>query len=298
MSVACFTSGLWVCLVILADMSEPVVHRLRPDADDDGIFLVHPAGGSIFGYRAFARHSRFRGALNALAFPNELAAARPDVPELAAYYVDEVRKVQPHGPYLLGGYSFGGTVAFEMTRQLEAGGEDVRRLIMFDALPPESYVDCLRAEEDVLRAAPLLLRTLIPRTLEEGEGEQPPKTVDEAIEKVAPPHWTPMAIAAYRQFLVNWMVHCAALADYRPPGRIHTDVTLFTASEPRPELFGRMRVGRMPMRGWQAHIDGALETAALPGDHYTMFGDHMRTLARAADEVLQRYESASTIRWR
>lgn len=279
-------------------MTETVVHRLRPDAGDDGIFLVHPAGGSIFGYRAFARHSRFSGALNALAFPTELAASRPDIPGLAAYYLAEVRKTQPHGPYLLGGYSFGGTVAFEMARQLQESGEDVRRLIMFDALPPESYVDCLRAEEDVLDAAPLLLRTLIPRTRQAQRGESTPKTVDEAIGRVAPPHWTAMATAAYRQFLVNWMVHCAALADYRPSGRLRCDVTLFTASEPRPELFGRMRVGRVPMRRWQAHIDGELETAALPGDHYTMFGDPacLRTLAEAADEVLARYESAATIR--
>src|SRR5204862_544143 len=51
---------------------------------------------------------------------------------LAAQYLDEVRGVQPRGPYHLGGYSFGGTVAFEMARQLHTRGEAVGELVVLD----------------------------------------------------------------------------------------------------------------------------------------------------------------------
>ncbi|MFY9551538.1 MAG: amino acid adenylation domain-containing protein [Thermoanaerobaculia bacterium] len=55
------------------------------------------------------------------------------VEEMAAHYVREVREVQPEGPYYLGGYSFGGKVAFEMARQLRSQGQKTTFLAIFDA---------------------------------------------------------------------------------------------------------------------------------------------------------------------
>ena len=61
---------------------------------------------------------------------------------MAAFYLKEIREIQPNGPYYLGGYSFGGTVAYEMAQQLAAAGEKVAMLAMFDTvvvenMPPE-----------------------------------------------------------------------------------------------------------------------------------------------------------------
>jgi thioesterase domain-containing protein len=47
-----------------------------------------------------------------------------------------MQTVRPTGPYLLGGYSFGGTVAFEIARQLEMRGQDVALLALLDSLFP------------------------------------------------------------------------------------------------------------------------------------------------------------------
>ena len=55
--------------------------------------------------------------------------------EMAAHYVDKVRKIQPHGPYYLGGYSFGGKVAVYMANILKAQGENVGLLALFDTYP-------------------------------------------------------------------------------------------------------------------------------------------------------------------
>jgi thioesterase domain-containing protein len=57
--------------------------------------------------------------------------------EMAADYLQEVRQVQPHGPYLLGGFSGGGIAAFEMARQLLAAGEQVEQVILLDTPVPE-----------------------------------------------------------------------------------------------------------------------------------------------------------------
>ena len=53
---------------------------------------------------------------------------------MAALYVNEIRKVQAHGPYFLGGYCGGGTIAYEAAQQLEADGERVALLAMFDTM--------------------------------------------------------------------------------------------------------------------------------------------------------------------
>jgi hypothetical protein len=56
--------------------------------------------------------------------------------EMARHYVAEVRGKQPHGPYYLGGFSGGGMVAIEMAAMLEAEGETVAAVLMFDSPAP------------------------------------------------------------------------------------------------------------------------------------------------------------------
>jgi amino acid adenylation domain-containing protein len=55
---------------------------------------------------------------------------------IASYYIEEIRRVQAHGPYFLGGYCVGGIIAFEMARQLRVAGEPVGCLALFDVNNP------------------------------------------------------------------------------------------------------------------------------------------------------------------
>jgi thioesterase domain-containing protein len=66
----------------------------------------------------------------------ESSGIMPGVEELARLYIQEVRKVQPEGPYALGGRCFGGTIAFEMAQQLLAQGQRVELLALFGSAPP------------------------------------------------------------------------------------------------------------------------------------------------------------------
>ncbi len=58
------------------------------------------------------------------------------LPDAAADYIAELRQVQPHGPYLIGGFSGGGLTAWEMTRQLEDAGQEVSLLALLDTPLP------------------------------------------------------------------------------------------------------------------------------------------------------------------
>lgn len=60
--------------------------------------------------------------------------------EMIEHYVHCIRLVQPHGPYFLGGYSFGGLIAMEMARRLQSEGETIRHLVMFDTYPATQEV--------------------------------------------------------------------------------------------------------------------------------------------------------------
>jgi amino acid adenylation domain-containing protein len=61
------------------------------------------------------------------------------VEDMAADYIKEIRTVQPEGPYYIGGYSFGGIVAFEMAQQLQKQGQKVASLVLLDPTRPVDH---------------------------------------------------------------------------------------------------------------------------------------------------------------
>jgi amino acid adenylation domain-containing protein len=113
---------------------------LQPHGALRPFFLVHGIGGEVVSFTALARRLapdqpvygiRAKGS-------DGVEQALPDVESMASFYIDSVRTIAPQGPYLLGGYSSGGTVILEMARQLRAKGERVALLAMIDCeAPPE-----------------------------------------------------------------------------------------------------------------------------------------------------------------
>ncbi|MDQ2093166.1 type I polyketide synthase [Rhodalgimonas zhirmunskyi] len=64
-------------------------------------------------------------------------APHESIPEAARDYLAEMRAVQPEGPYMLGGFSGGGIIAYEIAQQLKAAGEEVAMLVMLDTPLPQ-----------------------------------------------------------------------------------------------------------------------------------------------------------------
>ncbi len=102
------------------------------------LFLVHGLRGNVLTFYGLRHHIPADQPLYGLQ-ADGLGTGRASlvsIPEMAEYYIKEMRSVQPHGPYFLGGFSAGGLVAYEMARQLHAAGERVPFLALFD-----SYVE-------------------------------------------------------------------------------------------------------------------------------------------------------------
>lgn len=102
------------------------------------IFFVHPGGGHIFCYAALTRSLGAHHPFYAFQAPGLEDDQRPlnRVEALAARYLTALKKVRPNGPYVLGGWSLGGTIAFEMACLLESGGDQVDRLVLCDTYAP------------------------------------------------------------------------------------------------------------------------------------------------------------------
>ncbi len=110
---------------------------LRRGGDRPPIFCMHPGGGVSWFYRGLAPHLgpeiplyglQARGISETAELPASLA-------DMAAEYIEQMRVVQPVGPYYLLGWSFGGVLAYEVAAQLQRCGERVDLLVSLDGGP-------------------------------------------------------------------------------------------------------------------------------------------------------------------
>lgn len=98
------------------------------------LFLVHGAGGNVLLYQALARHLSPDYPLYGLQSQGLDAKTPPlqSLEAMAELYLKEIKAVQPNGPYFLGGYCMGGTIAYEMAQRLQAQGDEVALVAMLD----------------------------------------------------------------------------------------------------------------------------------------------------------------------
>jgi FkbH-like protein len=104
------------------------------------LFLVHDGDGETLLYVNLARRMPEDLAVFGIE-PRRIAGvplAHTSIEDMAACYIEEVRKIQPRGPYLFGGMCAGGVIAFEMASQLTRSGESVDLVVLLDAARPKA----------------------------------------------------------------------------------------------------------------------------------------------------------------
>lgn len=110
---------------------------IQPKGGAAPFFCVHGLGGNVLEFYDLARHLGPEQPFYGLQSQGLQGKQPPHttIGQMAAHYLKELREVQPHGPYLIGGRSLGGTIAFEMACQLRAQGEEISLLALLDAYP-------------------------------------------------------------------------------------------------------------------------------------------------------------------
>ncbi len=254
---------------------------LRPGTGDRPLFFAHSLTGDALEMRGLALRLQVDRPVYGLQARGLDPRERPHtrVEEMAETCIETMRSVQPSGPYAIGGYSFGGLLAFETARRLTARGEQVEWLAIVDAavshkcLPPRSR----RAFEiarpfRVLRAGLAAPRARLPRYIRHAAWRLGGRKL------IAPPapRWGNLPPRQRHLEELGW----EAMEAYRPPPYAGSAM-LFKTAEGRPHLCD-------PALVWRRVIEGGLTVETLPGDHF-------QALQEGQLELIARRMSASLV---
>ncbi len=113
---------------------------IRPKGSKTPLYIVHGGGLNVLLFNTLAIHMDQEQPIYGLQAKglNGIDTPLDKLEDIAAHYVSEIIKQNPNGPYALAGYSFGGTVAYEMAKQLQAIGKEVKVLALFDSYANQS----------------------------------------------------------------------------------------------------------------------------------------------------------------
>ncbi|NMO13600.1 amino acid adenylation domain-containing protein [Pyxidicoccus fallax] len=255
------------------------------------LFLVHGGGGALLSHSELARNLGDERPIQGIFAPGLNGGELPpaSMEALARLYVEQVREVQPHGPYQLAGWSLGGVVAYEMARQLEALGERVGLLALIDSYAPVGQVQPAPAPLERVAVfawmvgLPLQdLPPLEPEQLNGLEGAELMLRVMEglrdlpATEALEPSHVSQL-------FAVHERL-TAAQRGYVPASPFMGTAELLMAATP-PDF------PRAEDEGWSAWVSGGVRVSEVPGDHVTLMQPpHVATLAEKLNGLLRALE--------
>src|SRR5690606_17380913 len=100
---------------------------LKPEGTKPALYVVHGANHNVLMFNALAQYLDKDQPVYGLQSRGLSGVDEPhdSIDQMAADYISEILQSNPNGPYALGGFSYGGIVAFEMARQLRAQGKEV-----------------------------------------------------------------------------------------------------------------------------------------------------------------------------
>lgn len=270
------------------DTSYSPLVAIREGGDGPPFFMIHGVGGNVMELVPIGRRIRHAGPVYAVQALG-LDGRRPPLNRIRAMsesYLQAIRQIQPRGPYLLAGYSYGGLVAFDLACLLHEQGEAIDLLMLIDSTtnprqwPLAVWLEALgrrfRNHAAAMRGLGLSDRLgLVARAglaglkrvrwrLGLGRADQSPLAIDAL----------PPALQATRQGFIE------AAARYRP-SRYPGTVTLVVA-----EIADEY--GCDPRAIWTANA-GELVVKYVPGDHSTMIeGDNGDILSALISDQLAR----------
>ena len=253
---------------------------LRIGGAEPPLFCIHGLGGHVAVFLPLARGLAEGRPVYGLQGRGLDAGQQPHdrIDAMAAAYIDEIRGVQPVGPYLLAGWSLGGLIAIEAAHQLTVAGEEVSLLAMFDThLSAADFEKLDLDDESVLRwIAPQL--NLSAADLTKLPLEQQWDRIAEQAKQA-----DGIGVVEIRRLAEVCKAHLAAAACYEPAPYLGPAI-LFQADK------GPCDVDRR----WQT-LCPRLQVERVPGNHYSMLRQpDVDVLAERLDRYIVRLAAAGT----
>ncbi|MER7014798.1 amino acid adenylation domain-containing protein [Saccharopolyspora sp. NPDC000359] len=258
-----------------------VVLPLRTGGHRPPLFCVHPASGTSWSYAGLLAHLSPDQPLYGLQAPALTGGGRPEsVAELAAEYVQQIRAVQPTGPYRVLGWSFGGLVAHAIATRLEELGEQVDHLVIVDSFPaPEDRPTAAPAEHEILAS-------IFPS----GFGYDPEELVtdrDAVLSRYAEElrrqgsRLTALGEAGLKATTEVFVQHNRIMTTFEPQ-RFDGDLLVFTALRREPGAH------RWRAEDWRPHVTGRIAEHEVDATHDGLLADPtaLAEIGRRLDEEL------------
>ncbi|MBP0456548.1 non-ribosomal peptide synthetase [Streptomyces montanisoli] len=241
---------------------------LRARGGRPPLFCVHPATGLAWTYGGLLPYLDDDQPVYGLQVPH-LDGTTPfpaTMEDLAARYVAELRAVQPHGPYHLLGWSFGGNIVHEVAVQLQDAGEQVALLALLDAFPVAPLDGLDGADRDTMFRALLANLGMNPEAMA-GEGPLDVTAVRDEFRRNGSPMGSlePATLDA----MVDGFVDQGRLMRQFAPHTFHGPVLFFTATQGRPADMFRLAL-------WDPYITGHIENHDVPCAHAHMMRPESR----------------------
>lgn len=231
-----------------------LVVPIQPHGHRPPFFCVHGMGGAVLRFQELARHMAPDQPFYGIQ-PQGIDGGMPflgSVEQMASCYVSEMRKLQPEGPYFIGGYSFGGLVAFEMARQLQAAGQEVAFLGLVDTYPGKA------------KSNAVLLRTLLALPLRQQMAYAARKITRyrRGLRRRFDALFLPKPLKAVRKILA------AAELAYQPQPYFGTATWLRASKK-------ALRGLDNPQDDWSRWVTGGVEIHEIDGDHGSIMKEPM-----------------------
>jgi amino acid adenylation domain-containing protein/non-ribosomal peptide synthase protein (TIGR01720 family) len=245
----------------------------QPGGNRPPFFCVHPIGGEVLCYaqlvRCFGADQPFYGLQAYGLAAGQKPLTRVDA--MAVRYLEAIREVQPHGPYRLGGWSFGGLVAFAIANALRATGQEVSLLALIDTDPPAAVdtaaaavtvgelYSAFAAELGTSFGKPVLIAPA--RIAAISPLHRPDFVLDEIRRSGAiPPE---IEVGQIERLVRVFQANLDAALQYEPE-KFNGRLALFAASETAPER------PKLLARAWARYVDGDVAIYDIPATHFTI----------------------------
>ncbi|MBU3109294.1 beta-ketoacyl synthase N-terminal-like domain-containing protein [Clostridium gasigenes] len=253
---------------ILSSKEKNFIYLTPYDELKENLFVIHPAGGTVYGYKKIFLEKFYRYNIILIMFPfdkyNELKYY--SLSSLASYYLEMIRMVNGNKKYNLCGYSFGGNVGYEICRQLTEGKSIVNTLIMIDSYPMEAYyTESVNTISE--QAVNIMIKELDFNNLLEFEGI-------ESLENV-------------------WKLNHMMLKQHYEDSVISIDNTclLVCREKENINILNSLHIKDVDKSTWKKKLKSSLDIFMIQGNHYSIFSNnkHASDLGITVNQYLREH---------
>jgi thioesterase domain-containing protein/acyl carrier protein len=261
----------------------PALVLLKPGNEESPIFIAHGLGGSVIDFYQLVKYIDSPQAIYGMQARGIDGVDEPfdRIEDLAQFYLNAIKEIQPRGPYYLVGYSLGGLVTLEMAQRLTHDGERVALLALLESYPYSKFLAFGQRVRLAVRVAKHRIHTL--RRL----------PFRDAVSYIMLPSRRRFYFARIINSNGNGLPNVGVVSPTMQRAR---DTAYLALSRYQPRHYaGKIKFARAefltdfpkdPVAVWERLVE-EIECETVPGDHLGIVGTHFETLGSVISKYLR-----------